>query len=104
MLVEIDGDEPLVVNGNENEQAPCVSTEAEHEAAPVVAAAGSAQRATPLTIWYVVPLAQPKPSPPLLRPAPPVPAAWPNAGVCIWVRATARISNVDSFSLHLFTD
>jgi hypothetical protein len=51
VLVEIEGDEPLVVNGNENEQAPCVSTAAEHDAAPVVAAAGSAQRATPLTIW-----------------------------------------------------
>jgi len=51
VLVEIDGDEPLVVNGNENEQAPCVSTEAEHDADPVVAAAGSAQRAMPLTIW-----------------------------------------------------
>ena len=50
VLVEIEGVEPLVVDGKLKEQAPCVSTEAAHAEAPMAGMVGCVQRAMPLLI------------------------------------------------------
>jgi hypothetical protein len=47
---EIEGVEPLVVDGKLKAQEPCIRTEAAHDAEGVAKAEGSVQRAMPLII------------------------------------------------------